>query len=66
MERDEIEALLVAELADPPKHIAKLMKRQEGLLNFFVGQVLRDMPTADPKVVREMLLRALEGEGGGE
>ena len=51
--------------AEAPPEIRKLMKRQDGLVNFLVGQVLRQHKTADPMAVREAVIRKLNAGGEG-
>lgn len=39
-----------------------MTKKQEGIVNFFIGEVLKKCRNADPRLVREIVIRLLEGE----
>ena len=52
----ELEPLVDRILADNPGQVAAYKGGKEGLLGFFVGQVMKETEgKADPKVVNELL-----------
>jgi aspartyl-tRNA(Asn)/glutamyl-tRNA(Gln) amidotransferase subunit B len=56
----ELEPLVDRILADNPKQVETYRSGKEGLLGFFVGQVMKETQgKADPKVVNELLRRKL-------
>jgi aspartyl-tRNA(Asn)/glutamyl-tRNA(Gln) amidotransferase subunit B len=58
----ELEPLVVRVLADNPGQVAAYKGGKEGLLGFFVGQVMKETHgKADPKVVNELLRAKLQG-----
>jgi len=58
----ELEPLVVRVLADNPGQVAEYRGGKEGLLGFFVGQVMKETQgKADPKVVNELLRAKLQG-----
>ncbi|HLB17633.1 MAG TPA: Asp-tRNA(Asn)/Glu-tRNA(Gln) amidotransferase subunit GatB [Gaiellaceae bacterium] len=57
---DELEPLVVRILADNPGQVAAYKGGKEGLLGFFVGQVMKETQgKADPKIVNELLRKKL-------
>ncbi len=55
-----LEAAVEAVLKANPKEVSEYQAGKEALIGFFVGQVMRGMGgKADPKAVRELLLKAL-------
>jgi aspartyl-tRNA(Asn)/glutamyl-tRNA(Gln) amidotransferase subunit B len=57
----ELEPLVVRVLADNPGQVAEYKGGKEGLLGFFVGQVMKETQgKADPKVVNELLRAKLQ------
>ncbi len=55
-----LEAAVEAVLKANPKEVSEYQAGKEALIGFFVGQVMRGMGgKADPKTVRELLLKAL-------
>ncbi len=55
-----LEAAVEAVLKANPKEVSEYEAGKEALIGFFVGQVMRGMGgKADPKAVRELLLKAL-------
>ena len=58
----ELEPLVVRVLADNPGQVAAYKGGKEGLLGFFVGQVMKETHgKADPKAVNELLRAKLQG-----
>ena len=56
----ELEPLVDRMLADHPGQVATYKAGKEGVLGFFVGQVMKETQgKADPKVVNELLRRKL-------
>jgi Asp-tRNA(Asn)/Glu-tRNA(Gln) amidotransferase B subunit len=56
----ELEPLVDRILADNPGQVAAYKGGKQGLLGFFVGQVMKETQgRADPKVVNELLRRKL-------
>jgi Asp-tRNA(Asn)/Glu-tRNA(Gln) amidotransferase B subunit len=56
----ELEPLVERVLADSPGQVAAYKGGKEGLLGFFVGQVMKETQgKADPKVVNELLREKL-------
>ena len=57
----ELEPLIESVLADNPKQVESYRNGKEGLLGFFVGQVMRETGgKANPKVVNELLREKLK------
>jgi len=51
-------------LAEHPDEVSSYREGKEGLLGWFMGQVMRETRgKADPGLTRELLQRALKGEG---
>lgn len=46
--------------AETNQEIKRLQKKLDGIVNFLLGQVLKRMPSADPKAAREILVRKLD------
>jgi len=56
----ELEPLVERILADNPGQVAAYKGGKEGLLGFFVGQVMKETQgKADPKIVNELLRQKL-------
>ena len=56
----ELEPLVDRILADNPDQVASYKGGKQGLLGFFVGQVMKETQgKADPKVVNELLQKKL-------
>jgi aspartyl-tRNA(Asn)/glutamyl-tRNA(Gln) amidotransferase subunit B len=50
-------------LAQSPDEVSNFRSGKEGLFGWFMGQVMRETRgKADPKLTRELLLKALKGE----
>ena len=52
---DAIDAAIDAAMAANPDKVEQFRGGQEGLIGFFMGQVMRDAAGADPKQVQERL-----------
>ncbi len=51
-------------LADHPEEVSSFRSGKQGLLGWFMGQVMREMRgKADPQLSRELLQKSLKGEG---
>jgi aspartyl-tRNA(Asn)/glutamyl-tRNA(Gln) amidotransferase subunit B len=62
-DRSELEPLVDRILADNPGQVAAYKGGKEGLLGFFVGQVMKETQgKADPKIVNELLREKLAAE----
>jgi aspartyl-tRNA(Asn)/glutamyl-tRNA(Gln) amidotransferase subunit B len=61
-DRSELEPLVDRVLAENPGQVAAYKGGKEGLLGFFVGQVMKETQgKADPKIVNELLREKLSG-----
>jgi aspartyl-tRNA(Asn)/glutamyl-tRNA(Gln) amidotransferase subunit B len=62
-DEDELIPVIEKVIADNPEQVANYRGGKEGLLGFFVGQVMRETQgTADPKVVNRLLVERLRQE----
>lgn len=44
----------------------KIQRKLDGIVNFLLGQVMKRMPSADPKLARQILITKLDKEIGPE
>jgi aspartyl-tRNA(Asn)/glutamyl-tRNA(Gln) amidotransferase subunit B len=58
-----LQAVIAKVLAQSPDEVSNFRSGKEGLFGWFMGQVMRETRgKADPKLTRELLLKALKGE----
>ena len=56
-----LEPVVEEVLARHPKQLAQYLGGKEGLIGFFIGQVMRAFPgSPDPKLVRKLLIERIE------
>ncbi|MBC7919644.1 MAG: Asp-tRNA(Asn)/Glu-tRNA(Gln) amidotransferase subunit GatB [Ferruginibacter sp.] len=65
--RNELQAVIDEVLASHPQKVAEYRNGKKGLLGMFVGEVMkRTGGKADPKLISELLIKALENGTPGE